>query len=74
MTKRLLFLLSAAIAGTGCAQPAAGPDPTTSAAKAAALEYRSAFEGYRAFTDDKLVPWRDANETVKNGADHGGHR
>jgi len=74
MTKRLLFLLSAAIAGSGCVQPAAGPDPAMSAGKAPALDYRSAFEGYQAFTDDKLVPWRDANETVKQGADHRGHR
>ena len=74
MTKRLLFLLSAAIAGTGCAQRVAGPGPTMPAGKAPALEYLSAFEGYQAFTDDKLVPWREANETVKEGADHRGHR
>jgi len=74
MKKRLLLLLSAAVAGTGCAQPAAGPDPTMSSGKAPALEYRSAFEGYQVFTDDKLVPWRDANEAVKEGADHRGHR
>jgi hypothetical protein len=74
MTIRLLLLLSTAIAGAGCAQSAAGPDPTMKAGKAPPLEYRSVFEGYQAFTDDKLVPWRDANETVKEGADHRGHR
>jgi hypothetical protein len=26
--------------------------------------YRSAFDGYRGFTDEKSVPWREANETV----------
>jgi len=74
MKKYLLLLLPAAIAGTGCAQSAAGPDLAVPAAKAPALEYRSAFEGYQAFTDDKLVPWRDANDAVKEGGDHGGHR
>jgi hypothetical protein len=73
MTKRLLLLLPAAIAGAGCAQSAARPDPAVPAVKAPALEYRSAFEGYQAFADDKIRPWRDANETVTGGADHAGH-
>lgn len=74
MTKVWLFLLPVLIAGTGCAQDPTGPDPAVPAGKAAALQYRSAFEGYQAFTGDKLVPWRDANEMVKEGADHRGHR
>ena len=73
MTNRLLFLLSAAIAA-GCAQRAADPEPAMATGKEPALEYRSAFEGYQAFTDDTLVPWRDANETVTEGAEHRGHR
>jgi hypothetical protein len=74
MIKRLLLLLSAATAGAGCAQNTARPDSGLATGKAPALEYRSAFEGYQAFTDDKLVPWRDANEAVKDGAEHRGHR
>jgi hypothetical protein len=71
MTKPLLLLLAAA--GAGCAQSVTGPDPAPPSAKAPALEYRSAFEGYQAFTDDRPVPWREANETVKEGTDRG-HR
>jgi hypothetical protein len=26
--------------------------------------YRSAFEGYRAFTDEPVRPWRETNDTV----------
>jgi hypothetical protein len=29
-----------------------------------ALTYRSALDGYRPFTDDQPVPWKEANDTV----------
>ena len=29
-----------------------------------ALPFRSAFEGYQPYADDKSIPWRDANDTV----------
>ena len=45
-----------AVAATGPASAQA------SAPKAEA--YRSAFEGYRRFGDQKVQPWRDANDTV----------
>ncbi|MBU1357580.1 MAG: hypothetical protein KKC79_19895 [Gammaproteobacteria bacterium] len=28
------------------------------------LTYKSAFEGYQPFADDKPIPWKEANETV----------
>ena len=74
MIKRLLLLLSALASGAGCAQNTARLDSMLAIGKAPPLEYRSAFEGYQAFTDDKLLPWRDANEAVKDGAEHRGHR
>jgi hypothetical protein len=70
MKKRLLFLLAAAAADAGCAQAPAVPQADQPALKAPPLEYRSAFEGYQGFSDDKLLPWRDANDAVKDG----GHR
>jgi hypothetical protein len=45
------------------AQPAPGEAPA--AAPAAALSYKSALEGYRPFTDEKPIPWKEANETVR---------
>jgi hypothetical protein len=44
------------------AQPAPGEAP---AAAPAALSYKSALEGYRPFTDEKPIPWKEANETVR---------
>jgi hypothetical protein len=73
MKKCLLFLLSAIAAGAGCAQTSAGSDRVAPVADASALEYRSAFDGYRAFTEDKVMPWREANETVKDAGDHASH-
>lgn len=65
--KRLLFLLLAALAAAGCAPRVGDPAPVAAAAKAPALEYRSAFEGYQRFGEENPVPWRDANEAVKGG-------
>ena len=31
----------------------------------AALSYRSAFEGYLTFRDEKPLPWKDTNNTVE---------
>lgn len=47
--------------------PAADP---TAAVPAAA--YRSAFEGYRPFVDEKVGSWREANETAAQVGGHGG--
>ncbi|MBT2300333.1 hypothetical protein J7E70_07635 [Variovorax paradoxus] len=43
-----------------------GPAPTTAAAAepAAPLSFRSAMEGYKPFTGEKPIPWKEANETV----------
>ena len=52
------------------AQPASGafiataPGSSASAASASALGYRSAFEGYRAFSDQPVGSWRQANDLV----------
>jgi len=48
------------------AQPAPVPSADEGVAGApTGLSYRSAFEGYRPFTDDKPIPWKQANETVR---------
>lgn len=51
--------------------PAPAPAPVPAPASADATErsppvptYKSAFEGYRPFADEKPIPWREANETV----------
>ena len=60
---------AATLGAAAVAQPVATPAPEGSgsaalAAPSAALRYRSAFEGYRPWTDEKPIPWKEANETV----------
>jgi len=84
MYKQMLFALAAVTAGSAAAQ--ARPDPADARAKAPPVEYRSAFEGYRPYTEPELAPWRAVNEEVRQvgghlgivrtskPAGHGGHK
>ncbi|MDP3762269.1 MAG: hypothetical protein Q8R01_17325 [Ramlibacter sp.] len=54
----LLAVLGAAVAAAAQAQAPASP-PTAPAA------WRSAFDGYQPFSEEKTVPWRQANDTVQ---------
>lgn len=63
---RWLAALSALAALTVSAQPptpAPAPAPV-SVPPAAMAPYRSVFDSYQPFTDEKLAPWKDANDTV----------
>ncbi|KQP22714.1 hypothetical protein [Pseudorhodoferax sp. Leaf267] len=57
-----LAALASLVALAAVAQPA---PPAPPAAPPAVPAYRSAFEGYRPMADDKPIPWRQANETVR---------
>ena len=58
-----LAALPALLAFAAGAQP--GPAPATAAAEPAApLSFHSAMDGYKRFTDDKPIPWKEANDTV----------
>lgn len=73
MHRRIIFALAALAAGAAAAQ-GARPDPSSPQGKAAPLEYRSAFEGYRPLKDETPASWREANEAVKSeGGGHAGH-
>ena len=41
---------------------AQSPAPSASATQAAPAAYRSALEGYRPYTDEKTVNWKEAND------------
>lgn len=62
---RWLAVLPALAACAAGAQT--GPAPDTAVANEAAppLAYRSAMEGYKPFVEEKPVPWKEANETVR---------
>ena len=67
-------VLAVVLAGCAAAQADLRPNPQDPQAKAAAVEYRSAFEGYRAFAEQELADWRRANEEVGAAGGHAGHR
>lgn len=73
---RIIFLVAPALllAGSAVAQSAGRADPSDPKATVAPVEFRSAFEGYRAFADDDLRDWRKANEEVGEAAGHAGQR
>jgi hypothetical protein len=60
---RWLAALPAIVALSAIAQTAPAPS-STPPADPPALPFRSAFEGYRPYTDEKAIPWKEANETV----------
>jgi hypothetical protein len=61
----MLAVLATPISGAVAQPAAAAPAGSASAAVAAGrLPYRSDFEGYRGFTDQPVLSWREANDRV----------
>jgi hypothetical protein len=55
------------LSGMAAAQTPAPTSPvstTSSASDASILPYRSAFKGYKPYTDDKLLNWKEVNDTT----------
>ena len=46
------------------AQAPAAASPASGAVPPSPLTYRSAFEGYKPYTDDKLLNWKEVNDTT----------
>jgi hypothetical protein len=66
-----IIALAAALVAPAQAQERAA-DPASARASAPPLEYRSAFAGYRAATDEKPAPWKQVNKEVEGaGMVHG---
>jgi len=62
----VLPAMAAALAAAAQPAPASAPRAEEAATRApTTLSYKSALEGYRPFTDDKPIPWKEANETVR---------
>jgi hypothetical protein len=55
------------------AQQAPLPAGTSASVAPARLQYRSAFEGYRAYQEPTPRSWREVNEEVAALAGHAGH-
>ena len=59
---RLVSILS--LSGAAVAQAPAPPSAVADVSQASISTYRSAFDGYKPYTDDKLLNWKDANDTT----------
>ena len=68
------FAFAALAAGAAVAQGDGRPNPLDAQAKVPAVEYRSAFEGYRSFAERDLRDWRSANDEVGAAGGHAGHK
>ena len=73
MHRSIFIALAALAAGTAVAEEVRQLDPTDPRAKVPGVEYRSAFDGFRPLAEDKVAPWRESNEAVKEGAEPEGH-
>lgn len=60
----LAVLDAAAQAAPGVASESPWPAITTSHMQPHTTSYQSAFDGYQSFTQEELLPWRQANDTV----------
>ena len=71
--RRALFAVPALVlAGIAVAQSADRGSPLDPQAKAPAVAFRSAFEGYRPYADQEQRDWRKANEEVRQAGGHAG--
>lgn len=62
---RWLATLPALAAFAAGAQIGPAPNSSTANESAAPPSFKSAMEGYKAFADEKPVPWRQANDTAR---------
>jgi len=74
MEKKCLVVAALAVAPLAAlAQKGQLPAPADPRAASPALEYRSAFEGYRAYTDPGMANWREVNDEAGRLNGHVGH-
>ena len=75
MQVRHLFLGAAATALASVLAHAQAPSPSMASepSSSARLEYRSAFEGYRAYQEPEARSWRASNEEAAALGGHAGH-
>ena len=65
MPKTYLVLPALLLAGCTASQNPSRPDVTDSRVQVPAIEFRTAFDGYRPFAEEEPKDWRKANEDVK---------
>ena len=68
MQKTFLVVPALLLASCAASQNPGRADVTDSRVRVPAVEFRTAFDGYRPFAEEELKDWRKANEDV------GGHK
>ena len=74
MPKTFLVVPALLLAGCAATQNQGGPDVTDSRAQVPAVEFRTAFDGYRPFAEEEQRDWRQANDEVGAAGAHGAHK
>jgi len=74
MQKIFVVVPALLLAGCAASQSPSRPDVTESRAQVPAVEFRTAFDGYRPFAEEEQTDWRKANEEVARAGGHGAHR
>jgi len=72
MTKHLAWVAAALALAAGPALAQCRPKPDDPKAAVPPIEHRSAFEGYQAFREEGVAPWRDVNDAVGRVGGHTG--
>lgn len=72
--RRVLFAVPALLAAGMAAAQNADRNPLDPRAKVPAVEFHSAFEGYRPFADQEQRDWRKANQEVREAGAPAGHK
>ena len=71
MSIRVFAAVAAALALAAPAGAQSRPRPDDTAVKTPPPAQASAFEGYRRFRDEQMVPWREVNDEVGRLGGHG---
>jgi len=74
MPKTLFVVPALLLAGCAASQNQGRADVTDSLAKVPAVEFRTAFDGYRPFAEEEQKDWRKANDEVGAAGAHGGRK
>lgn len=74
MPKTYFVVPAVLLAGCAASQNPSRPDVTDSRVQVPAIEYRTAFDGYRRFAEEEQKDWRKANEEVGAAGGHGNHK
>ena len=73
--RKIAFAVPALLlAGVVAAQGGGRTNPLDPQANVPLVEFRSAFEGYRAFVEPERRDWREANKEVGAAGGHAGQR